>query len=191
MATAVDIVDCNFLQAWWLEISVVVFFLLGFAILRGKRVGGRVGNEESSDRGHEDAAQKPGDALTMGKLLDFLQQDPKVLAETGNTSALQLFNRARTSKCHIDEALCSRLLERCSGAELPSLVGEVARFSRTHLQMTTQLCSVLMRAYADAGMPQEARRLYDDALARGVELQEEADDLYDAILSKEAVKSNS
>mmetsp|Transcript_82593 Transcript_82593/g.229159 ORF Transcript_82593/g.229159 Transcript_82593/m.229159 type:complete len:199 (-) Transcript_82593:65-661(-) len=198
MSDSADVVDCSFVQAWWVEVSCLVCFLLGFAILRGKRSRGErtPGSEEAPEAvgssNPEAGVETPGDARAFVDLMQFLQLDTKALRQpAGDASALELFRRVRQAGCRMDEALCSQLLDRGVGAELPHLVTEVARFAHAHLEMTSPLCASIMRAYLGAGMAQEARCLYDEVSARGVALEDEVDDLYDEILAKDVLDSSS
>mmetsp|Transcript_5104 Transcript_5104/g.15752 ORF Transcript_5104/g.15752 Transcript_5104/m.15752 type:complete len:157 (-) Transcript_5104:160-630(-) len=81
----------------------------------------------------------------------------------------------------MDEARCLELLD--GGAAGPGGMDEVAAVARAQLPLTPRLSVALMRAYMAAGRRDEARAVYDEATAAGVELDDEADDLYDAILA--------
>mmetsp|Transcript_8412 Transcript_8412/g.22853 ORF Transcript_8412/g.22853 Transcript_8412/m.22853 type:complete len:200 (-) Transcript_8412:85-684(-) len=199
MAVSFELAEC--MQVWWVEVTFLVSFLLGWALLRGKwRLGGGtypVARDSEEAIGEnatksDDVRHAPGGAKAMRELIGFLKQDVKALPEaTREAPALDLFRQAQLYGCRIDEAACSQLLDAGARAELPLFVGEVAGLTRSRLQLNAALCRSLMRAYVAVGLVQEARGIYDEASAKCLELDDEVDDLYDEILANEALSSNS
>mmetsp|Transcript_112292 Transcript_112292/g.328371 ORF Transcript_112292/g.328371 Transcript_112292/m.328371 type:complete len:184 (-) Transcript_112292:47-598(-) len=168
------------LDAWWAESSTVLCFLLGAALLN-KRVTQHPLMQLLRRRAAEASATLCGGAASTSCKGKPMPGE----ADDDDLSTTEMFGLIQRSELPMEEGPCLRLLESCAEGQLPGLEAEVAASARQRLPLTPALCSALIRTYAHAGLHAEVRSLYEEALTAGVELEEEAEELYDAVLSKE------
>lgn len=172
MTAAIDLSNaldgCGLAPLWWAEMSAFVCFLLGAALLRRKSAS--------------PCSSELDGAATLAKPdLSSLQ-----LAAIDNPNVSELLNLMQRPACPTEEeGLCIRLLASIAESGCPDLVAQAASCARQRLQLTSPLCAALLRAYASAGLDSEARGLYAEVLAQAVELDDEAEELYDALLGKD------
>mmetsp|Transcript_110914 Transcript_110914/g.345691 ORF Transcript_110914/g.345691 Transcript_110914/m.345691 type:complete len:181 (+) Transcript_110914:75-617(+) len=168
------------LETWWAEMSAIICFLLGAALFNSRVVQNRIMQllwqrsavASSPLPSAGDSASITHDAIPAMKVAgpDWTEgMDDAAAEELSAPEMLELIRRG---------------VLPCSAAP-PDLVGEVARCALRQQPLTPVLCSALVRALAHASLHAEVRELCQKALAAGVELDEEAEDLYDAALGKD------
>lgn len=168
--------DACGVDVWWTDMSTVVCFLLGAALFN-KRVTQHPLLQSCWKRASEASSMlRPRTACDKA--------DPDVGEAAEKLDAEELLGLVQRSALPLQEGVCLKLLASCAEGDLAGLESEVRSCAR-QLPLTPPLCSALVRAYIRAGLDAEAKSLYQEALAQEVDLDEEAEELYDAMLARD------
>lgn len=165
MSISIELVsDFCSLPLWNVEFLAVVAFALGYVLNRHRKRTAEFGScppspKVTSELETNDSPQ----AMTLREELQSYSEDD------------------------VDEYLCYSLLQRVAESGDASLVSDVVSFCEGHVgawvQNTSAWCSALMKAYVSANMRQEACAIYEDSLRKCIHLDDDAEDLYDKLLS--------
>mmetsp|Transcript_29503 Transcript_29503/g.57862 ORF Transcript_29503/g.57862 Transcript_29503/m.57862 type:complete len:191 (-) Transcript_29503:83-655(-) len=175
---------CSFVEAWSVELAGFICFVLGAILMRpGLNISMLAVPRASGVKGIQNKPEAGEDSACCSKAKGNDSVWKQQVAALG-----QLLTEAERSAMPLNETECSVLLAAAAASQRCGLATEALNSLRPG-PATPALGLGLMRSCMSVGLPREARQLYEELVQRGHVLGDEAEDLYDTILSKEIAHS--